>query len=194
MLVGEIKDFVNEGYRMECDEVPESKNNCFRSWCRTVSLFASSEDQQEGLTSELFAQILCCCVCQSFLAGMCNSWWDVGLCRLHWCSRCWKRAPYIYELRDLTENGWRLMLCHEQKSVALRKNRTQKFSKLGDLVLDSSMGMFSIAKSWLFLDKNRRFVWCGKNSSCVETSMAERLKVYASQLLDGNSEMKGGTD
>lgn len=69
-----------------------------------------------------------------------------------------------------------------------------KLSKPGNLVLDASAKTLSKAKAFLMLHKHRSFVGCERVSRCVEKSPAGLVEGYASQLLNGQSDLKGGDD
>ena len=79
----------------------------------------------------------------------------------------------------------------EQKNVDLLEDLITMYCPPGGLVLDAFMGTGSTLKACLRARPHRRFVGCDKDKDCIEQSMESILQVFADQLMDASSDLKG---
>lgn len=87
--------------------------------------------------------------------------------------------------------GRRQMVRPEQKNVSWMKDLVSKFTKPGMTVLDCFAGTLSVGKACLELSQHRRAILCDVDPEVVETSLPGLVLVFANQLLNKDSDIKG---
>ena len=103
-------------------------------------------------------------------------------------------ASEIIYRPELLENGKAGRIRPEQKSTALLKTLVAKYCPPGGLVLDPFAGTMSTARACLLLDSHRRCVCTDVDEECVKVSIPSLLDVFASQLLNEDSDITGSEE
>ena len=102
-------------------------------------------------------------------------------------------AEVVYS-EEVGENGKRLRLCPEQKSVAVMKTLVAQYSAPGGLVLDPFCGTFAVAKACLSLPQHRRCVCGDIDPACVKHGLQQLVEVFAGQVLNEESDINASAE
>ena len=89
------------------------------------------------------------------------------------------------------ENGKKVRLRPEQKSVSMMKELIEMFSKPGDTVMDLFAATCSVAKACLSLPHPRNFMGCERDENCFNRSMLTVIETYIVAIMNEDSEVKG---
>ena len=103
-------------------------------------------------------------------------------------------ASEIIYRPELLENGKAGRIRPEQKSTALLKTLVAKYCPPGGLVWDPFAGTMSTARACLLLHSHRRCVCTDVDEECVKVSIPSLLDVFASQLLNEDSDITGSEE
>ena len=90
---------------------------------------------------------------------------------------------------EVGDNGRRLMLRPEQKSIACLKTLVAQYCPPGGYVVDPFGGTFATAKACLSLPKHRVCITCDKDPECIEHALPSVVQVFAKQVLNANSDI-----
>lgn len=78
-----------------------------------------------------------------------------------------------------------------QKNAVWMIGIVQKFRKPGNLVVDTCAGTSSVAKAFIFLDKQRRPIGVEVDLSCATETMSQLILLYAREVLRAESDSDG---
>ena len=87
----------------------------------------------------------------------------------------------------------RTRLRPEQKPISLCKFLINKFTKGGDLVVDTCAGTFSTLKACISMDKYRRCVSTDMDEDCAVVVEDDVIEMFSKQLLNQHSDIIGTT-
>ena len=77
----------------------------------------------------------------------------------------------------------------EQKPISLMKFLVNKFTKGGDLVVDTCAGTFSTLKACMEMDNHRRFIGTDMDENCAAMVEDSVIEMFATQLLNQKSDL-----
>ena len=98
-------------------------------------------------------------------------------------------SEVIYVPMQKEEDAYKYKLRPEQKPLGLLKYLINKFTKAGDLVVDTCAGTFSTMTACVTMDKHRRFIGTDKDPNCASIVEDVMIPIYCNQVQNPQSDI-----